>query len=85
MGEGPRRVRAVSSLDLEIRRGEILGLVGESGCGKTTTGMMLTLLERPDAGRIEFHGRDVTALSGEALRAHRRRAQIVFQDPSANR
>ncbi|MBM3524400.1 MAG: ATP-binding cassette domain-containing protein, partial [Alphaproteobacteria bacterium] len=46
-----------------------------------TTGMMLTLLERPDSGRIEFDGRDVTALRGEALRAHRRRAQIVFQDP----
>jgi peptide/nickel transport system ATP-binding protein len=80
-GERRRRVRAVSGLDLEIRRGEILGLVGESGCGKTTTGMMLTLLERPDSGRIEFDGRDVTALSGKALRAHRRRAQIVFQDP----
>jgi peptide/nickel transport system ATP-binding protein len=80
-GRGPDRVRAVSGLDIEIRRGEILGLVGESGCGKTTTGMMLTLLERPDAGRIEFDGQDVTALKGEALRAHRRRAQVVFQDP----
>jgi peptide/nickel transport system ATP-binding protein len=80
-GGARRKVRAVSDLDLEIRRGEILGLVGESGCGKSTTGMLLTLLERPDAGRVEFEGQDVLAIQGKALRAHRRRAQIVFQDP----
>jgi peptide/nickel transport system ATP-binding protein len=80
-GGGNGRVKAVAALDLDVRRGEILGLVGESGCGKTTTGMLLTQLERPNEGRIEFDGVDVTTLGGKAMRRHRRRAQIVFQDP----
>jgi peptide/nickel transport system ATP-binding protein len=74
-------VRAVSDLDLTIHRGEILGLVGESGCGKSTTGMLLTLLERPDAGTLHFEGQDSSDLSGSRLQAFRRRVQIVFQDP----
>lgn len=74
-------VRAVSALDLTIYRGEILGLVGESGCGKSTTGMLLTLLERPDAGTVSFQGQEVNHLHGRPLQAFRRRVQIVFQDP----
>lgn len=78
---GPAVVQAVSDVSFEIRRGEILGLVGESGCGKSTTGALLTLLDRPDSGQISFEGQDVTHLRGHALRAFRRRVQIVFQDP----
>ena len=77
-------IKAVDGLDFDIRRGETLGLVGESGCGKSTTGRAILQLYRPTAGHVYFEGEDLTQMKGERLRRQRRRMQMIFQDPYAS-
>src|ERR671935_89296 len=74
-------VYAVDGVDLTIKRGETYGLVGESGCGKTTLGRAMLRLVEPTGGRMVFDGTDIAGLKGEALRKMRRRMQMIFQDP----
>jgi peptide/nickel transport system ATP-binding protein/oligopeptide transport system ATP-binding protein len=74
-------VQAVASVNLAMAKGETIGLVGESGCGKTTLGRLLTRLLEPTSGTISFDGIDITHLSGRQLKPFRRRVQIIFQDP----
>jgi len=81
VGGGPRAVHAVDDVNFVIDPGETLGLVGESGCGKTTTGRLVLRAIEPTRGRIVFDGQDITAVPVNRLQPFRRQAQIVFQDP----
>ncbi len=83
-GRSKSAVQAVRGISFSVRRGETLGLVGESGCGKTTLGMLILRLLDSDSGRIEFEGRDITRISQRKLRPLRREMQVIFQDPYAS-
>jgi oligopeptide/dipeptide ABC transporter ATP-binding protein len=77
-------VRAVDGISFDVKQGETLGLVGESGCGKSTTGRTILQLYKPTAGKVSFEGIDLVTLKGEQLRKMRRKMQMIFQDPYAS-
>ncbi len=82
---GPRRwLRAVDGVDLTLREGETLSLVGESGCGKSTLARLLLRLERPTGGTVRYRGRDIWSMGRDEVRRFRREVQMVFQDPYAS-
>lgn len=82
-GKG-KTLKAVDHVNLQIKRGETVGLVGESGCGKTTCGRTLIRLYEPTAGKVYFEGKDISKLQGKALLAFKKDVQIIFQDPYAS-
>lgn len=86
MGKGglKRQIKAIDDISFDIHRGEIFGLIGESGSGKTTTGKLVMKLIEPTSGKIFFNGEDVTTLDKERIKAYRRKVQMIFQDPYAS-
>ena len=84
LGRKVEYLKAVDGVSLKVHMGETLGLVGESGCGKSTVGYLILRLLRPDKGLIFFQDTDITTLAGEALRKVRRNMQVVFQDPQSS-
>ena len=83
-GRGLQELKAVDDVSFSIQPGEQLGLVGESGCGKSSVGELLVRLIEPDSGTILYDGKDLTSLSQRALKPFRKQIQIVFQDPFAS-
>jgi peptide/nickel transport system ATP-binding protein len=81
LGREPHPVRAVDGVNLDIHKGDVVGIAGESGCGKTTIGKMLVGLHKPTEGEIYFDGQDITDMSNEEEREFRKRVQMIFQDP----
>ena len=84
LGGSTATIKAVDGVDFLVREGETFGLVGESGCGKSTTARLLLRLEHPTSGVIRFQGKDIASLAGDDLRAYRRAIQAVFQDPTTS-
>ncbi|MBW9234705.1 ATP-binding cassette domain-containing protein, partial [Leptospira santarosai] len=77
-------VKAVDDVSFYVNKGETLGIVGESGCGKSTTGRMLMRLLEPSEGKVVFDGKELTSISNDDMRKARREIQMVFQDPYAS-